>query len=59
MTARRYPWSVIDFERALDDPDYYADVHRTLKGGARARFELAVDALWRVRHPVTTTTERN
>lgn len=51
MTSKRTPRGIIDLERALTDDDYYAEIHRSLRGSARARFERAVDALWRSRQP--------
>lgn len=49
MTAKRTPRSRIDIERAAWDIDYYAEIHRSLRGAARDRFERAVDALWHAR----------
>lgn len=44
--ARRGP---IDIWRAVMDDDYYAEIHRSLRGSARERFERAVDAAWRAK----------
>lgn len=51
MTAKRTPRGRVDIERAVWDIDYYAEIHRSLRGAARDRFERAVDAMWRARHP--------
>lgn len=59
MTAKRTPRGTIDLERALTDDDDYAEIHRSLRGPARDRFERAVDALWRARQPASTTSERH
>lgn len=45
----RTPRGQLGQERALTDDDYYAEIHKSLRGAARERFERAVDALWRAR----------
>lgn len=49
---RRRPPDVV---RAVWDDEYYAAVHKTLRGVARAAFERAVDEAWRAKHELTTT----
>ena len=49
MTQHRTRGRHVDIQLALIDDEYYAAVHRKLKGDARKRFERAVDDAWRER----------
>jgi hypothetical protein len=50
VTSQRTPRALVSIERAtLDDDDYYAEIHRKLRGQARRAFERAVDDAWRAR----------
>lgn len=44
------PRSVVDVARAVWDDEYYAAVHRALRGVAREAFERAVDEAWHAKH---------
>jgi hypothetical protein len=50
MTAQRTPRALVSIERATLDDDYYAEIHRKLRGQARIAFERAVDDAWRARN---------
>jgi hypothetical protein len=49
VTAQRTPRALVSIERATLDDDYYAEIHRKLRGQARRAFERAVDDAWRAR----------
>lgn len=52
--TRRVPLSgPISIELAVEDDDYYAEIHRLLAGEERVRFEAAVDEAWRKSHART------
>jgi hypothetical protein len=46
VTSQRTPRALVSIERATLDDDYYAEIHRKLRGQARRAFERAVDDAW-------------
>jgi predicted proteasome-type protease len=58
VTAQRTPRALVSIERATLDDDYYAEIHRKLRGQARRAFERAVDDAWRARSTPSATSNR-